>query len=72
MFEDNSIGRVEVFRDIDHNRPLFQLPESIEDTIGDHHDIRLVLILLGLLLTLLLARLVHVSQHLQGGWTSGD
>lgn len=72
MFEDDGIGRVEVFRHIHHYRSLFQLPKGIEDTIGNDHDIGLVLILLGLVLALLLARLMHVSEHFQGGWAGRD
>lgn len=64
MLEDNSIGRVEVLRDIDDYGALFQLPEGIEDTIGNDHDVGLVLVFLGLVLAFLLAGLVHVSQHL--------
>lgn len=69
MLEDNSIGLVEVLRDLDHYRPLFQLPEGIEDSVGDDHHIGLVFGRFGLL-DLLLARLMHVSQHFQRGWTS--
>lgn len=69
MLEDNSIGLIEVLRDLDHYRPLFQLPECIEDSVGDDHHVGLVFGRFGLL-DLLLARLMHVSQHFQRGWTS--
>lgn len=69
MLEDNSIGLVEVLRDLDHYRPFFQLPEGVEDSVGDYHYIGLVLGRLGLL-DLLLAGLMHVSQHFQRRRTS--
>lgn len=69
MLEDNSIRLVEVLRDFDHYRPFFQLPEGVEYSVGDDHHVGLVLGRLGLL-DLLLARLMHVSQHFQRRRTS--
>lgn len=69
MLEDNSIGLVEMLRDLDHYRPLFQLPEGVEDSVRNDHYVGLVFGRFGLL-DLLLARLMHVSQHFQRRWTS--
>jgi hypothetical protein len=64
MLEDNSVGLVEVRRNLDNDRPLFYLPKDIEDPIGNHHDIGLILII-RLLINLFIACLMHIPKHLE-------
>ena len=64
VLEDDCIWLVEVRRNLHHNRLLLQLPEGIENTIRDNHDIGLILIRVSLLhLSLIVGCLMHVAQH---------
>lgn len=69
VLEDDRVGLVEVLRHLYDNGALLELPEGVEDAVGNHHHVGLVLRRLGLL-GLLLAGLVHVPQHFQGGRAS--
>jgi hypothetical protein len=45
MLKHYCIGLIEMLRYFDHDRFLFELPEYIEDSIGDDHHVGLVFIL---------------------------
>ena len=63
MFEDDGVGFVKVFRDFNDDGLFFELPEGVEDPIRNNHDIRFVLVRFSL--HLLVARLMHVPEHLE-------
>lgn len=70
MAEEDSVGLVEMRRYLYDDGALFELPEGIEDAVGDHHYIGLVFIFtLVSFIGLLFTGLMHIAQHLQGGGT---
>jgi len=63
MLKHKWIGYFKILRCFNHNRPFFYLPKIIKDSIGNHHDVSFILLII-LICHLFLTELMHVPEHL--------
>ena len=69
MFENSRISLIIVLWHLNNDSLLFDLPKGVKYSIGNNHNVGLILLLLDF--TLLFSELMHVSQHLNGRRTGG-